>query len=59
MFTGNVQASERYIETGSARRAPNRKATDGLVGATIASKPAAQTLSKSCLMSVRTFWALR
>ena len=29
MFTGSVQASDRYIATGSASRAPNRKATVG------------------------------
>ena len=39
MLTGSVQASERYIATGSSIRAPNRKATSGLVGATSASKP--------------------
>jgi hypothetical protein len=59
MFTGSVQASLRYIETGSASRAPNRNATDGDVGATRASKPASKTLSKSRLISVRTFWAFR
>ena len=59
MLTGRVQASERYIDTGSAIRAPKRKATVGLVGATSASKPCAQSASKSALMSVRTFWAFR
>ncbi len=59
MFTGRVQASLRYIATGSAIFAPKRNATSGLVGATIASKPAAQTASKSAMISVRTFWALR
>src|SRR4029078_405353 len=29
MLTGSVQASDRYIATGSAIFAPNRKATDG------------------------------
>ena len=32
MLTGSVQASERYIATGSAILAPNGQATDGLVG---------------------------
>ncbi len=59
MLTGSVQASDRYIETGSARRAPNRNATVGRVGATRASKPCAQSASKSPLISVRTFWAFR
>ena len=59
MLTGRVQASERYIATGSAIFAPNWKATVGLVGAQIASKPAAQTASKSALIKVRTFCALR
>jgi hypothetical protein len=58
MLTGSVQASERYIETGSSRRAPNGKATVGLVGATSASTEA-KAASKSALMSVRTFCALR
>ena len=39
MLTGSVQASARYICTGSAIRAPNGKATVGDVGATRASKP--------------------
>jgi hypothetical protein len=59
MLTGSVHASDRYIETGSARRAPKRNATVGEVGATRASNPAAQSASKSPLMRVRTFWALR
>ena len=59
MLTGSVQASDRYIATGSASRAPKRKATVGEVGATSASKPWAQSASKSPLISVRTFWALR
>ncbi len=59
MLTGSVQASDRYIETGSARRSPKRNATDGEVGATRASKPCAQSASKSPLISVRTFWAFR
>ena len=59
MFTGSVQASDKYIETGSAILAPNGKATVGLVGATSASNPCAHRLSKSCLISVRTFWAFR
>ena len=58
MFAGSVQASDRYIATGSAVRAPNRKATDGEVGATSASMPDSKTSSKSRLISVRTFWAL-
>ena len=40
MLTGSVQASDRYIATGSAIRAPNRNATVGEVGATRASNPA-------------------
>ena len=59
MLTGNVQASDRYIATGSSRRAPKRNATVGDVGATSASKPCAQSASKSPLISVRTFWAFR
>src|SRR2546423_2302439 len=59
MLTGSVHASDRYIETGSAIRAPKRKATVGLVGATSASKPSAHSASKSCLISVRTFCAFR
>ena len=59
MLTGSVQASDRYIATGSAIRAPNRNATVGEVGATRASKPCAHSASKSPLISVRTFWALR
>ena len=59
MLTGSVHASERYIATGSASRVPSRKATVGEVGATRASKPCAQSASKSPLMSVRTFWAFR
>ena len=59
MLTGSVQASERYIATGSAIRAPNGNATVGLVGATSASKPCAHRASKSPLISVRTFWAFR
>jgi hypothetical protein len=43
MFTGRVHASDRYIATGSAVFAPNRKATDGEVGATRASIPDAKT----------------
>ena len=39
MLTGSVQASARYIATGSASRAPNGQATYGLVGATSASIP--------------------
>ena len=39
MFTGSVQASDRYIWTGSAIRAPNGNATVAEVGATRASKP--------------------
>ncbi len=39
MLTGIVQASWRYIATGSSILSPKRKATFGLVGATIASKP--------------------
>ena len=57
MFTGSVQASDRYIATGSAIFAPNRKATDGEVGATSASKPCSNSVSKSRLISVRTFCA--
>lgn len=37
MFVGIVQASARYIATGSLIFAPNFHATDGLAGATIAS----------------------
>ena len=59
MLTGSVQASDRYIETGSASRAPKRNATVGEVGATSASKPCAQSASKSPLISVRTFCAFR
>jgi len=59
MFAGSVHASERYIATGSAVRAPNLNATDGDVGATRASMPDPNTSSKSRLISVRTFWALR
>ena len=59
MFTGSVQASDRYIETGSAMRAPNGNATVADVGATRASKPCSHRRSKSRLISVRTFWALR
>ena len=51
--------SAMYIATGSAMRAPKRNATDGEVGATRASKPCAQRASKSPLISVRTFCALR
>ena len=57
MFTGSVQASDRYIATGSAIFAPNWKATVGEVGATSASKPCSNSTSKSRLISVRTFWA--
>ena len=57
MFTGSVQASARYICTGSSIFAPNGNATCGDVGATRASKPASQSRSKSRLISVRTFWA--
>jgi large subunit ribosomal protein L2 len=32
MLTGSVQASDRYIATGSASLSPNRKATVGEVG---------------------------
>ena len=59
MFAGSVQASERYIATGSAVRAPNLNATVGDVGATRASMPEPKTSSKSRLISVRTFCALR
>ena len=59
MLAGRVQASDRYIDTGSASLAPKRKATVGLVGATSASKPWAHSRSKSALISVRTFCALR
>jgi hypothetical protein len=59
MLAGSVHASERYIATGSAVRAPNLNATDGDVGATSASMPDSKTSSKSRLMSVRTFWAFR
>src|SRR5664280_1568940 len=59
MLTGRVQASERYMATGSFILAPMGKATVGLAGAQIASKPAAQTASKSDMMRVRTFCALR
>ena len=57
MFAGKVQASARYMETGSLIFAPNFQATCGLVGATIASKPAAQMRSKSRAINVRTFCA--
>ncbi len=46
------------MATGSSRRAPSGKATVGLVGATSASTRS-KARSKSALMSVRTFWALR
>ena len=59
MLTGSVQASDRYIETGSASRAPSRNATVGEVGATRASKPCAHSASKSPLIRVRTFCAFR
>ena len=59
MFTGSVQASDRYIATGSAMRAPNGNATVDEVGATRASNPCSHSTSKSRLISVRTFWALR
>ncbi len=59
MFTGRVQASDRYIATGSAIFAPKRNATDGDVGATSASNPCSQRTSKSRLISVRTFCAFR
>jgi len=58
MLTGSVQASDRYIATGSAIFAPKRKATDGEVGATRASNPCSKSVSKSRLISVRTFCAL-
>jgi hypothetical protein len=45
MFTGSVQASDRYIATGSEVLAPNRNATDGEVGATRASIPEPKTSS--------------
>ena len=56
MFTGSVHTSARYIWTGSAMRAP-----PGDVGECgyQASMPASQSASKSRLISVRTFWALR
>ena len=47
----------RYIATGSAIFAPNGQATMGLVGATSASMPPLKAVSKSYLMSVRTFCA--
>jgi hypothetical protein len=59
MLTGSVQASERYIATGSSRRAPIGNATVGLVGASSASKPCSHNVSKSALIRVLTFWALR
>ena len=60
MFTGSVQASERYIDDGVGHpRAERGRRRSGDVGATSASKPCAQSASKSPLMSVRTFWALR
>ena len=59
MFTGRVHASDRYIWTGSAIRAPNGNATVAEVGAMRASNPCAHSRSKSRLISVRTFWALR
>ena len=58
MLTGRVQASARYIATGSAIRAPNGHATVGLVGATRASIPVPKAASKSPLIRVRTFCAL-
>ena len=45
------------METGSLILAPNFQATCGLVGATMASKPAAQMRSKSRAIRVRTFCA--
>ena len=49
-LTGSVHASDRYIATGSAIRAPKRNATVGEVGATSASKPCAHSASKSPLI---------
>ena len=49
MLTGSVHASERYIGTGSAIRAPNRNATVGEVGATSASNPASHSVVEVAL----------
>ena len=56
-LTGMVQTSFRYIASGSSVLAPISKATVGEVGAMIASNRS-NAWSKSCLMSVRIFWAL-
>jgi hypothetical protein len=57
MFTGSVQASFRYISSGSSVLAPILKATLGEVGAINAST-SARSASNSALIRVRTCWAL-
>ena len=60
MFTVTVKMSLRYISTGSARPfSPMAKAADGVVGVRMASMPSAKHVSKSRLISVRTFCARR
>src|SRR5262245_20550565 len=60
MFTVTVNTSLRYISTGSAAPfSPMPNAAEGVAGVRTASTPAAKTLSKSRLISVRTFCARR
>ena len=55
-FTGMVQMSHMYIDSGSAVREPALKATVGVVGEAMRSTPA-KAASKSRRTSVRTCWA--
>ena len=59
MFTVTVKMSLRYISTGSAPFSPTPKAADGVAGVRIAWMPLAKQSSKSFLISVRTFCALK
>ena len=59
MFTVTVKTSLRYIFTGSAfmSSSPMPNAADGVAGVRIASTPSLNAVSKSRLISVRTFCA--
>ena len=58
MFTVTVKMSSRYIAIGSPVFSPNANAGDGVVGVSTTST-LFHASSKSRLMSVRTFCALR
>lgn len=56
-FAGIVVTSLRYICSGSSIFSPRRNAVVGADGVAMTST-SANAASKSCWMSVRTFWAL-